>query len=71
MDRIKSLEELLSSPEKHIAFLNETSEKFVKAEKQLINADVERKKLLSEIDKQRLDADAERKKLLAETAEKN
>jgi regulator of protease activity HflC (stomatin/prohibitin superfamily) len=66
MDRIKSLKELLSSPEQHIAFLKEASEKFVKAEKQFLDADAERKRLLSEIDKQRLEADAERKKLIAE-----
>ena len=59
MNRIKSYQELLSSPDQHIAFLKEASEKLVKAEKQLLVADAERKKLLSE-------TDVERKKLLAE-----
>jgi hypothetical protein len=58
MNRIKSYQELLSSPDQHIAFLKEASEKLVKAEKKLLVADAERKKLLSE-------TDVEKKKLLA------
>ena len=42
MERIKSYEELLSKPDKHIAFLKETSEKLGLAEKQLLDADTEK-----------------------------
>ncbi len=48
MDRIKSYQELLSSPDQHIAFLKEASDKLVKAENKLLEADLERKKLLAE-----------------------
>jgi hypothetical protein len=39
MDRIKIYQELLTSPEQHIAFMKETSEKLFKAEQQLLDAD--------------------------------
>ena len=68
MDRITSYQELLSSPDQHIAFLKEASEKLVKAEEQLVEADAERKKLLAEADAERkklhAEADAERKNML-------
>ena len=47
-ERIKSYQELLTSPDQHIAFLKEASEKLVKAEQQLLDADSERKKMLFE-----------------------
>ena len=50
IDRIQSYEELLSKPDQHIAFLKEASEKLNKAEKQLLDADFFRKKLIADFD---------------------
>jgi hypothetical protein len=66
MNRIKSYEALLSKPDQHIAFLKKASEKLGIAEKQLLDSEVIRKKLLADAEMQQLKADEERKKLQAQ-----
>jgi hypothetical protein len=66
MEQIKSYEKLLSKPDQHIALLKESSDKLDKAEKRLLDADAERKKLLADAEKQRFDSDVEKKKLQAQ-----